>query len=123
MPVPRPLRCQRRMFITALILAWKYTQDRQYSLGVWAKISGLCPQEIKANEAIFLETVDWRLFIPQAAFERWARATAVLYSAALPDLALHDSTLSCLQEDQGWPYRLSLLESGQDDLNTQIPES
>ena len=123
MPVPRALRCQRRMFITALILAWKYTQDRQYSLGVWAKISGLCSQEIKANEAIFLETVDWRLFIPQAAFERWVRATAVLYSATLSDSALQDSTLSCFEEDQGWPYRLSLLEFGRDDLNIQMPEA
>jgi PHO85 cyclin-5 len=66
----KPLQCQRRMFLAALILAWKYTQDRNYSLGAWAKISGLCSKEIKSNEAVFLSTVDWRLHIPHTVFER-----------------------------------------------------
>jgi PHO85 cyclin-5 len=111
----KPLQCQRRMFLAALILAWKCTQDRNYSLGVWAKISGLCSKEIKSNEAVFLSTVDWRLHIPHAVFERWA--TEVVYYARLPDLALPDSLLSCLKEDPDWPYRSSLLESSRDHFN------
>ncbi|KAH8589909.1 hypothetical protein B0O99DRAFT_496604, partial [Bisporella sp. PMI_857] len=68
----RPLQCQRRMFLAALILAFKYSQDRNYSLSTWAVISGLCSEEIKLNEAVFLTMVDWHLYIPHAVFERWA---------------------------------------------------
>ena len=71
------------MFLAALILAWKYTQDRNYSLGVWTKISGLGPKEINTNEAVFLSTIDWRLYIPHAVFERWA--TEVPFYAKLSD--------------------------------------
>ncbi|KAH8595088.1 hypothetical protein B0O99DRAFT_494595, partial [Bisporella sp. PMI_857] len=66
-----PLQCKRRMFLAALILAWKYTQERSYSSRAWAKISGLCSKEINTNEAVFLSTVGWRLYIPHTIFERW----------------------------------------------------
>jgi hypothetical protein len=101
------------MFLAALILAWKYTQDRHYSLGAWSKISGLCAREIKTNEAIFLKTVDWRLYIPPSVFERWAKAMELLYQSKLPGHASADFVLGCLEEDPDWPFRLSLLESGE----------
>lgn len=106
----RPLQCRRRMFLAALILAWKYTQDRHYTLSVWAKISGLCAQEIKTNEIIFLKTVEWRLYIPDAVFERWAKAMESLYPAELSGTVSSDFMLSCVEEDPDWPFRLSLLE-------------
>ena len=114
----RPLLCRRRMFTAALILAWKYTQDRHYSLTAWAKISGLHSQEIIANEAVFLETVDWRLFIPHAVFERWARATELIFIARLPDPVLPNDMLLGLEEEPNWPYKLSLLESAQGSVNS-----
>lgn len=61
-----PLACQRRMFLSAVMLAWKYTQDKCYSSRQWARISGLCLTEINSNEGIFLQRVCWRLYIPQA---------------------------------------------------------
>jgi hypothetical protein len=100
------------MFIAALILAWKYTQDRNYSLAAWAKISELCAQEIKTNEAIFLGAVDWRLYIPKTVFERWAKAAELVFQTSLLGQVLPSSMLSRLEEDPDWPCRLSLLKSG-----------
>ncbi|KAH9211711.1 hypothetical protein DL95DRAFT_186550 [Leptodontidium sp. 2 PMI_412] len=105
----RPLQCQRRMFLAALILAWKYTQERSYSSRTWAQISGLSSKEINANEVVFLSTVDWRLHIPDTFFRRWT--AEVLYYAKLRDRALPDSLLSCVKEGRDWPFRLLLLES------------
>ncbi|KAB8227860.1 putative G1/S-specific cyclin Pcl5 [Aspergillus alliaceus] len=70
-PVCRAMQCGRRMFLSALILASKYLQDRNYSARAWSKISGLNTLEINQNELMFLQAVDWKLHIPEATFQRW----------------------------------------------------
>ncbi|KAH9205175.1 hypothetical protein DL95DRAFT_95459 [Leptodontidium sp. 2 PMI_412] len=105
----RPLQCQRRMFLAALILAWKYTQERSYSSRAWVQISGLSSKEINANEAVFLSSIDWRLYVPDTFFHRWT--AEVLFYAKLPARALPDSLLNCVKEGRDWPFRLLLLES------------
>ncbi len=67
----RALQCGRRMFLSALILASKYLQDRNYSARAWSKISGLNTLEINQNEMAFLLAVDWELHITDAVFQRW----------------------------------------------------
>jgi hypothetical protein len=67
----RALMCGRRMFLSALILASKYLQDRNYSAKAWSKMSGLKVSEINTNERTFLSKVDWKLHIPEPAFKRW----------------------------------------------------
>ncbi|KAF2860841.1 hypothetical protein K470DRAFT_203895, partial [Piedraia hortae CBS 480.64] len=66
--LPSPLLCGRRMFLTALILATKYLQDKTYSLKAWSKMSGLRIAEIVALERLFLQTVQWNLHIPATKF-------------------------------------------------------
>ncbi|KAG0250841.1 hypothetical protein BG011_008051 [Mortierella polycephala] len=66
-----PVGCGRRMFLAALILASKFQQDRTYSNKAWSKISGLPVSEINANEIAFLSLIDYRLFVPQAVFQKW----------------------------------------------------
>lgn len=68
----RALQCGRRMFLSALILASKYLQDRNYSARAWSKISGLNVHEINQNEIAFLLAVNWRLHITDEVFQRWA---------------------------------------------------
>jgi hypothetical protein len=58
-------------------------------------------KEINTNEAVFLYTINWCLYIPYTIFEHWV--TEVPYYARLPDLALPDSL--CLKKDPDWPYR------------------
>ena len=65
------LQCGRRMFLSALILAGKYLQDKTYSARAWSKISGLSCDEINRNEKGFLEAVGWQLHVPEATFHRW----------------------------------------------------
>jgi hypothetical protein len=67
----RALQCGRRMFLSALILASKYLQDRNYSARAWSKISGLNTLEINQNEMAFLLAVNWELHITDAVFQRW----------------------------------------------------
>ncbi|TKA73543.1 hypothetical protein B0A55_06438 [Friedmanniomyces simplex] len=70
-PASRALMCGRRMFLSALILASKYLQDRNYSAKAWSKMSGLPVNEINTNERTFLGKVCWKLHIPEPIFKRW----------------------------------------------------
>lgn len=67
----RAMQCGRRMFLSALILASKYLQDRNFSARAWSKISGLKTVEINTNEMAFLSAVKWKLHIPEPVFHRW----------------------------------------------------
>lgn len=73
----RSLQCGRRMFLSALILASKYLQDRNYSARAWSKISGLHVHEINRNENAFLQAVAWRLHVTDDIFQKWS--TIVLH--------------------------------------------
>ncbi|PGH14617.1 hypothetical protein AJ79_02952 [Helicocarpus griseus UAMH5409] len=67
----RAMQCGRRMFLSALILASKYLQDRNYSARAWSKISGLNTTEINQNELAFLHAVNWKIHISEPIFQRW----------------------------------------------------
>ena len=69
----RAMQCGRRMFLSALILASKYLQDRNYSTRAWSKISGLRTVEINQNEVEYLKAIDWNLHVPKEMFDRWSR--------------------------------------------------
>ncbi|KAJ3148356.1 hypothetical protein HDU86_007465 [Geranomyces michiganensis] len=70
--MPTATSCARRMFLSALIVANKYLQDRNYSNTAWSRICGLCPAELTKNEAAFLAVMDWKLFVPKRVFVRWS---------------------------------------------------
>lgn len=71
-PSVRALQCGRRMFLSALILASKYLQDKNYSARAWSKISGLTTHEINMNEMAFLGAINWRLHVSEPTFQRWS---------------------------------------------------
>ncbi|KAK9463750.1 uncharacterized protein V1516DRAFT_603471, partial [Lipomyces oligophaga] len=66
------LQCGRRAFLTSLMLASKYLQDKNYSARAWSKISGLSTSEINMNELAFLSALEWRLHVPEEVYERWS---------------------------------------------------
>ncbi|KAI4186718.1 MAG: hypothetical protein LQ346_005618 [Caloplaca aetnensis] len=70
-PACRAMQCGRRMFLSSLILASKYLQDRNFSARAWSKISGLKTSEINMNEITFLTAVNWKLHIPEPVYQRW----------------------------------------------------
>ncbi|KAI9219989.1 hypothetical protein BC828DRAFT_333530, partial [Blastocladiella britannica] len=55
--------CGRRLFLTSLILASKYLQDKNYSSRAWARISGLSALEINRNERAFARMLDYGFFV------------------------------------------------------------
>ncbi|CAG8462785.1 5522_t:CDS:1 [Paraglomus brasilianum] len=66
-----PTICARRMFLAALMTAHKYTQDKKYHIRTWSDVSGLSVQEICVNERLFLELLDYKLFVNDEDFKRW----------------------------------------------------
>ncbi|KAK5061370.1 hypothetical protein LTR84_007912 [Exophiala bonariae] len=69
----RAMQCGRRMFLSALMLASKYLQDRNYSARAWSKISGLRSNEINENERDYLHLIDYSLHIPKESFDNWSK--------------------------------------------------
>ncbi|KAK7177622.1 cyclin [Paraphaeosphaeria sporulosa] len=78
---PKSLQCGRRMFLAALILAFKYLHDCNYSTQKWTKISGLGARHINANEMAFLTVIDWKLNITGPIWNRLQEA--ILQSSTL----------------------------------------
>lgn len=74
----RALQCGRRMFLSALMLASKYLQDRNYSARAWSKISGLRSNEINENERDYLYLIDYNLHIPKESFDNWSKIVIAL---------------------------------------------
>ncbi len=83
----RSMQCGRRMFLSALMLASKFLQDRNYSTRAWGKITGLPTCEINTNELKFLEAVDWKLHVSKERFERWSHAVIALSSPPKPGIS------------------------------------
>lgn len=67
----RSMQCGRRMFLSALILASKYLQDRNYSAKAWSKITSLPVKEINANERTFLKAVNYDLHLDVEKYNEW----------------------------------------------------
>lgn len=65
------ISCGRRMFLASLVVASKFVQDKTYRNSAWAKIAGLPVNEINAAERIFLNIINYRLYISQPTFEQW----------------------------------------------------
>ncbi|KAI9300344.1 hypothetical protein BJ944DRAFT_273168 [Cunninghamella echinulata] len=65
------IHCGRRMFLASLVVASKFVQDKTYRNSAWAKIAGLPVQEINTSERVFLELLDYRLYVAQNTFHQW----------------------------------------------------
>lgn len=74
----RVMQCGRRMFMSALMLAAKYLQDRNFSVKAWAKISGLSCLEINKNEKAYLQSIEYRLHLKKEHFENWSQIVVEL---------------------------------------------
>ncbi|RVX69344.1 hypothetical protein B0A52_06939 [Exophiala mesophila] len=74
----RAMQCGRRMFLSALMLASKYLQDRNYSARAWSKISGLRSTEINENEREYLSLIDYSLHVPKDVFDNWNKIVIAL---------------------------------------------
>lgn len=111
LPGHRAMQCGRRMFLSALILASKYLQDRNYSARAWSKISGLGISEINLNELTFLTAVNWKLHIPEPVFTKWTHLV-LKYS---PSAQVNAPPRSHTKKKSGWTTIVPLLTPELDD--------
>jgi hypothetical protein len=117
----RALQCGRRMFLSALILASKYLQDRNYSARAWSKISGLNTLEINQNEMAFLLAVNWELHITETVFNRWSDIV-LKYTPSLPPSP--GSTCPRLAEQSAdWKSIILKLNPELDNIDGIVPSS
>lgn len=88
--------CGRRMFLASLVVASKFVQDKTYRNSAWAKIAGLPVSEINAAERIFLNMIDYRLYISQPTFEQWYQLLHIHIEAKTQNQPthLHDLNLN-----------------------------
>ncbi|TGO58179.1 hypothetical protein BOTNAR_0186g00080 [Botryotinia narcissicola] len=112
----RALQCGRRMFLSALILASKYLQDRNYSSRAWSKISGLPTLEINQNEIAFLLAVKWELHITEKVFQRWTDIV-LNYTPSSQPPSPGASTLSIAEQSVEWKRIVLQLNPELDNIN------
>jgi hypothetical protein len=117
----RALQCGRRMFLSALVLASKYLQDRNYSARAWSKISGLPVNEINNNEMAFLLAVNWELHITDAVFKRWADIV-LKYTPSQPP-SPGSSSLSLAEQAAEWKSMILRLNPELDNIEGGSPPS
>lgn len=106
------LRCGRRAFLSALMIASKYVQDRNYSIRAWSKISGLPVPELCENEQLFLSAMDWNAHVQYDVYSRWS---SVLFECACDYSVTKHST---------WEKRFKTLNSSVtdiDDWHSSVP--
>ncbi|KAI8071272.1 hypothetical protein BC940DRAFT_252768 [Gongronella butleri] len=65
------IHCGRRMFLASLVVASKYVQDKTYRNAAWARMAGLPVHEINTAERVYLELLDYKLYIDQTTFDQW----------------------------------------------------
>lgn len=113
-PSVRALQCGRRMFLSALILASKYLQDRNYSARAWSEICGLNTLEINQNEMAFLLAIDWKLHITDTVFERWTDIVLTYTPSQPPSPAAFCPKLAKQKAD--WKAIILMLNSDLDNI-------
>ncbi|ODQ68225.1 hypothetical protein NADFUDRAFT_63685 [Nadsonia fulvescens var. elongata DSM 6958] len=99
------LLCGRRAFLTSLIIASKYLQDRNYSIKAWSKISGLSTSELSTNEIEFLKAVDWNLHVPSDVYEHWSNVlserTKLAFSETVEDEVMVENDELIINKNSG----------------------
>ena len=87
------LLCGRRMFLSALILASKYLQDRNFTTRAWSKITGLPAKDIVSNENMFLSKINWTLHMAEVKFKYWNAIILSCTDSTRLGRSLHDTWL------------------------------
>ncbi|KAL1916541.1 uncharacterized protein VTP21DRAFT_5732 [Calcarisporiella thermophila] len=70
-PVNDLVKCGRRMFVGALIVANKFLQDKNYRNRAWSKITSLSNLEVNEIERTFLRLIDYNLYLTSEVFSSW----------------------------------------------------
>ncbi|KAI8328790.1 cyclin-domain-containing protein, partial [Chlamydoabsidia padenii] len=65
------IHCGRRMFLASLVVAAKFVQDKTYRNSAWAQAAGLPVKEINTAERVFLNLLNYRLYVAQTTFDQW----------------------------------------------------
>ncbi|KAA8915376.1 hypothetical protein TRICI_002489 [Trichomonascus ciferrii] len=87
------LKCGRRAFLSSLMIASKYLQDRNYTVKAWSTIVGLPVSDLRKYEMEFLKAVDWKVHVQQSVYNRWS---SLLLSSATEDGVVWTEKIKCL---------------------------
>lgn len=65
------MRCKKRAFLTCLILALKFLQDRSFSMALWSVVLGLGARELVRHETQALGLLEYNLYVGKDEFKVW----------------------------------------------------
>jgi hypothetical protein len=88
------LQTCKRIFMIAVMTASKVIYDQHSSNLAWAKFSGLSNNEINDYELLFLQILDYKLFIPVNTFQYWScllTHSCIIYDSKLAAMLSIDS--------------------------------
>jgi len=60
-----------RIFLTALVVSIKYSEDKYYSNTFYSKIGGILLADLNQLEAIFLNAIQYSLFVNGETFDKY----------------------------------------------------
>ncbi|GME92561.1 unnamed protein product [Ambrosiozyma monospora] len=87
------LKCGKKTWLGCLVLASKYHQDKNFTLKVWNKITGLSMKELISTETTILKMLDYNLFIKESAFQQFqSRLVQALNVLSVPTSLLPTPT-------------------------------
>jgi PHO85 cyclin-5 len=66
------LKCGRRVFISALILATKYLLDRAYSNKIWSEIIELPNKDVNKIELLFAKSIKYNFYVSKEYFDNFS---------------------------------------------------
>ncbi|OMJ72636.1 hypothetical protein SteCoe_28861 [Stentor coeruleus] len=63
--------CIHRLFLSALVVAAKFFEDRYYKNSYYSKVGGIANPELNTLEMEFLVYIDFRLYVSNEEYENY----------------------------------------------------
>ncbi|TPX71241.1 hypothetical protein SpCBS45565_g01214 [Spizellomyces sp. 'palustris'] len=82
-----------RLFATALLLANKVMDDHRFTNSAWSQVTGLSVEELNIMEREFLQSLEYRLHMPDYSYFLWLQSLQS-FSCALNQARYKPTTLS-----------------------------
>ena len=70
--------CIHRLFLSGLVIAAKFFEDKYYKNSYYARVGGISNPELNVLESQFLQMIDFKLFVSTEEYENY-RNTLIQY--------------------------------------------
>ena len=75
--------CIHRLFLSSLVVAAKFFEDKYYKNSYYAKVGGIATTELNILELQFLTFIDFQLFVSEEEFENYQHTLLNFFGKSL----------------------------------------